>query len=373
MRLTPALALLALTGCAEPTVVRIVDGREVEGRFISGYAYALYARAAEVEATGGDPALTLSILHAAAHEDPKSPELWTKIGALECRTLDTASGEQALLRAERLDPEYAPIYREQARCDLIAGAHEPSAEGRQEKQRKALAAAERALALDPDDLDAVTLTADILERVGRSDEARRMLVALTVRHPGQPEAFRALYAFGRAHHDEALLRRAGRRLRDLGERVELVASLSPLAEIDEALGRDDLVGARRAAHHARLPLAEVALRAAALGRIAAARSQAEVLVGADPTDSSARIALSVAADLAGDTSALSGALRNIPKALTPPSALARLLFAELLDRRVGPGAAREFLGAVPGEATPGDALLEQVTRRVRERLGQVGR
>src|SRR5262249_46255631 len=130
---------------------------------------------------------------------------------------------------------------------------------------------------------------------------------------------------------------------------------------------------RRAAHHARLPLSEIALRAAALGRLAAAKTQAEVLVGADPSDASARIALAVAADLAGNADALAGALTGIPAALTPASPLARLLFAELLDRRVGPAAARDFLGALPGEEAPGDALLEQVARRVRARLAQGAR
>ena len=48
MRLTALRAAIlagaatALAGCVEPGVVRLVDGREVEGRFVSERAYALY-------------------------------------------------------------------------------------------------------------------------------------------------------------------------------------------------------------------------------------------------------------------------------------------------------------------------------------------
>jgi hypothetical protein len=53
-RLSVAAALAGLLGaalgCASPTVVRVMDGREVEGRFISEYAYTLYAIGADAEA-----------------------------------------------------------------------------------------------------------------------------------------------------------------------------------------------------------------------------------------------------------------------------------------------------------------------------------
>src|SRR6185295_8449728 len=51
VRLASLLAL-ALAGCAEPGVTRIVDGRPTEGRFISGAAYAYFARGASAEAAG---------------------------------------------------------------------------------------------------------------------------------------------------------------------------------------------------------------------------------------------------------------------------------------------------------------------------------
>ncbi len=99
------------------------------------------------------------------------------------------------------------------------------------------------------------------------------------------------------------------------------------------------------------------------------------MLAADPADVTARIALAVAADLAGDAGALAEALGSIPPspaALTGPSPLAALLFAELLDRRVDSGAARAWLAALPalGAAPPpdGDALLTAVSARVRARF-----
>ncbi len=106
----------------------------------------------------------------------------------------------------------------------------------------------------------------------------------------------------------------------------------------------------------------------ALGRPAIARAEAELLLSADPADASARIALVAAADLAGDLSLLSRAMNGLPSRSTPPSPLARLLFAVVLDRRVGAGAARAWLGVEPSIPT-GDALLDATAARVRARIG----
>jgi tetratricopeptide (TPR) repeat protein len=385
MRIGPgglAFALLArftwlpLAGCAEPTVVRVIDGHAVEGRFISGAAYALYARAVQEEAAGGSPARALASLKQAAEEDPASAEIWTRMGALYCRTRadDVARGEEAIQRAEEIDPEYAPLFRERARCGLVAVDREADPAARRKRLDAALQAAERAIALDPEDMPAQTLTAELLSRVGRDSDARRLLLALSVRRPGSIAALRALSEFGKAHRDEALLRRAERLSRELGAGApRSSAALSPFTEIDAALARDDLTAAQRLAHRARLPLSELAVRAAALGRIAAARSQAEILVGADPSDASARIALAVAADMAGDPAALTEALSGPPRGsrVTAPSPLARLLFAELLDRRVGADAARDFLGPMT-DALPGDDLRARIERRVLSRLSGAG-
>ena len=381
-----ALGVVGLVGCAEPTVLRVVDGREVRGRYVSDYAYALYGRAAYEEATrgdgdeasGGEPT-ALAALEAAASEDTESAHLWTAIGALRCRPpeADLEGADAAFARARGIDPEYAPLFREIARCRISAARTRDPALARR-LRGEALAAAEVAVRLDPDDVAAASVAASLLVGAGRVVEASRLIRALAIRRPGSTEAWLAQVAFARATHDEALLERAARQARELSPRLakELEAgipALGPLAEIDAALLRDDLAAARRCAQRAHLPLAEVAARAAALGRAATARAEAALVLAADPADVTARIALAVAADLAADPAALTAAMDAIPAppaALTAPSPLAGLLFAELLSRRVDEGAARAWLAALPvaPAAAPGDALLLAVGARVHARF-----
>jgi tetratricopeptide (TPR) repeat protein len=328
---------LALAACADTTVVRIVDGRPVPGRYIPDDAYALYLWAAEAEAQG-DLAGARRGFEQAAVADPDSPEIWTRIGALRCREPAQgvpAGAADAFARAEGADPSFGPLFRERARC-LLAHGDAPAA----------AAAADRAVALDPDDLETALLRADALARAGRTDEARRALRSLAARFPQAALVARALAALG----PEA-------------------PSPGPLDAVDGAIRAGDLEGARRLALHAHLPGAEVALRAAALGKPAIARAQAELILGADPADASARIALAAAADLAGDLALLARAMDRVPPRSTPPSPLARLLFAEVLDRRVGAPAARAWLGPDAPSQPGGDPLLDATAKRVRARLG----
>ena len=396
-----AIVAGGLAGCAAPTVRRVVDGREVEGRFVSDYAYALYGRAAYEEAQRGQAAgageiglgidldpepragrTALAALEAAASEDDESAHLWAAIGALRCRTpgADLDGANAALERARGLDPEYPLVYREIARCRVTAAAATRDPARARALREEALVAAERAVRLDPDDVAAASVAASLLVGAGRATEALRLLRALTIRAPGSTEAWLALHAFARATHDDALAVRAARKARELSPRLAAeieaeVPALAPLAEVDEALRRDDLAAARRHAQRAHLTLAGLAVRAAALGHAAPARAEAAVVLAADPADLSARIALAVAADLARDPAALGAAMDAIPAppaALTPPSPLAGLLFAELLFRRVDEGAARAWLAALPAEsparAAPDDALLLAVSARVRARF-----
>ncbi len=106
------------------------------------------------------------------------------------------------------------------------------------------------------------------------------------------------------------------------------------------------------------------MRAAALGRAPLAREQAALVIGADPGDASARIALAAAADLFRDPTALDAAVRGVPRRSTAPSPLARLLFAEVLARRAGANAVQAWLGpTLP--ATGDDPLLAATEERVR--------
>lgn len=354
------LATLALAGCTEAGVIRVIDGREVEGRFISEVAYAYYARGADSEARG-DLEAALAAYGAAAEDDKDSAEIWTRIGAVRCELKgQRGDPDEAFSRAEDHDADYEPLWRERARCAFAAGRFDV-----------ALAASARAVELDPEREDAAILHAAALTKLSRVDEARRELVALTIRHPAAAEGWAALAALG----DAGPARRAtdagpgpgpGRRSPEAG--MGRSAQVDPLAAIDAALTAGDLAGARRKARSARVLGADLAVRAAALGRLDLAREQAELVLGADPLDGGARIALAVAADLLGDTATLDQTMAGAPVALpAPPSLLARLLLAELLDRRVGLAAASAWLGPAP-LTTGDDPLLRRVSDRVRARL-----
>jgi tetratricopeptide (TPR) repeat protein len=354
-------AIAAITGCAEPEVVRVVDGRPEAGRYISDYAYGFFVRGAYAEAQG-DLENAERAYQAAAVQDPNSAEIWTRLGALRCRAAPpSAAPPPDALRdfasAEEADASFAPLHRERARC-LVEHGQGPGA----------LAALTRAVALDPSDLETFLLQALALERAGDPDAALRTLRGLTVSHPRATAPWLALRDLGKRRGDAPLVREAARRARELGATPAQAAEEPAVEAVDAALRAGDLAAARHLAKKARLGEAELAVRAAALGRAALAREQAELVLGGDPTETSARIALAAAAGLSGDEAALARALGSIPQRHTAPSPLARLLFAELLARRVGADAARAWLGPA-GEPGPGvDALLAATAERVRARL-----
>lgn len=349
MRVVAGLLAVALTGCGAPTVVRVIDGHPVEGRFISTAAYALYARGAEAEAAGDLPGAARAFT-AAAEEDPASPEIWTHLAALRCRMTprDTAAGDVEALfaRAEAANARYAPLSRERAACALHRG--QPAA---------ALAAAERAAALDPGDEEAVLVRAEALAQLGRTDEAMRALRSVTAKRPHAVEAWQAMASLAARTGDATAAKEAADHLR----------APAPLAAVDAAILAGDLAAAQQAAHRARIAWAELALRAAALGRAAPAREQAALVLAANPGDISAQIAEAAGADLAGDKAAVEAALRALPARPAAPSSLGRLVFAELLARRAGADAARGYLGP-EGAADPPDPLGAAVAARLRARL-----
>lgn len=390
-----ALALVSLgvgLGCSAPTVVRVMDGREVEGRFISEYAYTLYAIGADAEAHGDLPT-ALQAFEAAAQEDAESPQIWTRIGAIRCRLPEhSARAEEAFAEAQELDADFEPLVRERAGCAI-----------RERRANAALELANRAFELDPDIEETALLRVHVLEILGRREEARRALDELVIRRPSSMLALRSLRDFAVRTRDAFAAEQASRKLAELdktgrGTEVRTDFTLgsgagSPpggaggaLDALDAAIAGGDLPLARKLGRRADVVPAEIAVRAAALGRATLAREQAELVLGADPADTSARIALAIAADLAGDQAFLGRVLAELPSpgagSLARPSPLARLLFAELLYRRTGGEAARAWLGlsdAAPHAQEPfkdtakpdaSDALLARVSRRVLERLGE---
>ncbi|MEZ4308404.1 MAG: hypothetical protein R3F14_10210 [Polyangiaceae bacterium] len=378
-------------------MIRVVDGREIEGRFVSPRAYALYARGAEAEARGELEGARLEYL-AAASDDGGSAEIWTRIGAVTCALGRADESREAFGCAAERAPDYQPLYRERAVCALSQARVAP------EVASAAFEDAKRALALDPDDEDSALLYARAAEAAGHPGSAELLLRELVVRSPGRVAGWAALRDLARRRGDLAAVARAEISLRALspastpwlapgagdgagagarpassGGAAPAVASggvasggVAPgaLAEIDAALARDALSAARKAATRARLPPAELAVRAAALGRAAVAKEQATLVFNADPGSASAAIALAVACDLLHDDAGLSRALSDTSSRTTPPSALARLLFAELIARRTSADAAATWLGSVPPSVSPAqdpagtDALLLAVSTRV---------
>lgn len=362
LRATLGAALVALVlapACSAPKVVRVVAGRPVEGRYVSPRAYAYYARGAEAEARG-DLAGALHAYEGAARDDDGAEPL-TRVGAVRCVLLG-ADGDgvvDAWRRAEAADPAYAPLWRERARCDLGAG-----------RFAVALAAAERAVALDPDDVDASIVLAAALERSGRFEESARVLEGDVVRFPAAAAAWRALRDFANRRGDADRAARANIALQRLAPLPPSpVDAATARAALDAAIRRDDGDAVRRLAVAARLPLADVAVRAVALDRPSLARALAGVVLGADPRDASARVAVAAAADLRGDVDALDRAgVDLLASPASPTSPLAALVLAELLARRVGEAPARAVFDAVspPSDADP---LFDLVARRLRRRFG----
>ena len=413
-----ASAAFALAGCTGPTVIRVIDGREQPGRFVSARAYALYARGAEAEARGDRASARLDYLAAAA-EDDANVEIWTRIGAVSCALGRAADAQSAFDRAADRADDYEPLFHERAACTLASPDLSPAS------AKAAFEDAARALALDPNSEEAVLLYARAAEAAGETTRADRALRELVATSPGRVAGWRALRDFASRRSDTAAAARASAALDALGASgatamlgaaagigatanggngaaasngagattttgatssgagattgtgtttttgaTASTGATAALGDVDAALSRDALDEARTAAKRARLSPAELAVRAAALGRAKLAKTQAELVHAADPTSASAAIALAVACDLLREEGGVVRALAPASALTTPPSPLARLLFAELVARRTDAAAARAWLGDVSTTPGGGDALLAAITARVAAQLAK---
>lgn len=322
MRVIAIAAITIATGAAgcggSEGVTRLVNGKPIASRFISDVAYARYVEGAEAEARGALDA-ALGLFEASAAEDPESADTWTRIGALRCKLGKSAA--TAFDEARKREAAYPILPREEAACLARSG-----------DNKAALAAIERASALDPTDPKTAELRASILIALGRADDAARVRAELAARS------------------------------------TWVAPDRAPIALVDEALARGDLAGARRHARSAGVTGADLALRAAVLGRAAIAKEQAKLISSADPTNVSALIALVAALDLAGDTAALDEAVRAIPTDGAQPSLLARLAFTDLLARRSGAEAAKAYWGREGDEEKSQDPLIAGLAKRVYARL-----
>lgn len=348
-------------GCTEPVVVRSAGGQVYVGRFINARAYEAYARGALEEAEGRYDDAVRSF-RSAAEDDDDGPEPWTRLGAVLCHKGELSAATDAFEKAVAVDATFAGAHREWARC-LLA----------QHQDKRAVLEAELAFLLAPDDDETVAVYVDALDAAGQPMVAARLLVArLLAERPHRAEAERLSKLRG-VMEDEMLGPFARALLQatqsDSGARDLDTKPVPPDRRmLDLALERGDLAGARRMATRAKVSQGEIALRATAMGRLSDAREQAELVLGADPTDVSAAIALLAATD-DRDPIALAraaGMLRDGRGKLLP---LARLLFAEVLLRHAGKEPAGAVLAGEDLKAPRPDPLEEICRARLATALG----
>lgn len=315
------LTMLIAIGCSgtPETVTRIVAGRPEEGRFVSPNAYAWYARGAYLEALGELEPARAAFSRALSY-DPESVEIWTRMASLECR-IPGFGDALGFAQAAEIDPDYEPLWYERARCQFAKHDVDGS-----------LKSALVAIGLDPNRPETSLLIAEIREARGEAAEAERWRRGYRVRWPelSAAEPGRSQRAGERAARESALV---------------------------DALARSDLDEARRLAVLLRMPKGTLAVRAAALGALDSARRQATHVLGADPEDADALVALLAAAQ---DDRMLSDGLRRLtsnpklrPGSLSP---LATLVMARVLKLRVGEMASDAWLRASGPLPAPQDAL-----------------
>jgi len=299
---------LAASACTRENVVRIFDGREVSGRWVSPQAYAAFAQASLEEARG-DKAAAAAAYERAIAEDPNNATAWGRLGAVRCTTAP-AVADRAFSRAEALDSELTAPWIARAECAL-----------ERHDMRGAVSHALRAAALSPGDHEANLLVVTSLERSGDTLAARRWRRALALASELPVEAH---------HAPRATARDALERAFDGADATEL----------------------ERAAIAARIGSAELSLRAVQHGRTDFANQLASRVLEADPANSDARIAALSSADLQNDQESFDRWSKDVPRANTPPSALGALLMEALIARRMGAEAARAWTAAYRATVAP---------------------
>jgi tetratricopeptide (TPR) repeat protein len=291
IRVSVALSLALCVSCTMggAGVTRIAGGVRYEGRFINPEAYAAYLLGVEREAQSEFSEALAAYLEAHA-EDPDSPEIWARIGAVRCFSSAPQKGPAAARasfeRGLKTDPAYYGNYFERARCAERAGDF-PSA----------LKDATAAVAHRPDDEPANLLVARVLQALGQSAEARAWL-----------EAFRSYHAATIAT-DRAL---------DHARRP-------PSGAVPAAPGGTAASSRARSSAFAEL----------GSGRNERARQQAQIELDADPSNSDAWIATLVACDALHDEPCFEATISRLQTPSLAPSSTALGYLRELLARRAG--------------------------------------
>ncbi len=348
-----AVLLPALAGCTVGSVVRVVDGEIVAHRFISGRAYAAYARGVRAETTGHFADAMTAFVEATV-ADARGVEPWTRRGAVACRLERFPEADAAFAEAAARDDSFEPLWRERASCSLARS-----------DLKGALTASARAESLDPDREEAVLLRANVLERVGDSAGALREVVGLTTRRPSAT-AWKSQLAIAERAGDQPAARLARRGLAEHPRGPDPDAPKPPaptLSDLDGALLIGRVSDAEQMGRRLSLNPGALAARAVALGRSDAGGAHALQILGADPQSADAFLAELAASELRLDMAGVEKLLdRGRSTQFQRPSELSVLLLLNLLARRVGPEAIGDIttLPAVGGD---------QLAARLRAELG----
>jgi hypothetical protein len=214
----------------------------------------------------------------------------------------------------------------------------------------------------------VLLYARLLADAKRHDEAAAWLRAVSLRSPASIEVWEAIETLSAASGDGAWRRHASSRLVELRARlVRRPQKTQPTDDawfrVDEALVAGDLPLARRQLRRAHLDGRWLAARAIAVGRPQLAKAEAELRVGADPSESDARVALALALDLVGDAEHTAAVLAALPRDAGALTDVGRTMMGELLARHVG----RDVASSWAPPAAPTDVAARDLVRRLRER------
>ena len=290
-RFALGLAFAICAGCTTGSngITRMADGVRYQGRFINPEAYAAYLLGVESEARGNFEQALGAYLEAHT-EDPDSPEIWARIGAVRCFSSESQAGPAAARAAfeqgVKIDPTYYGNYLERARCAERA-----------EDFQSALRDATSAVARRPEDEPANLLVARALQALDKSTEARAWLEAYRSYHATTLAADRALESAR-------------------SPRSTQISAASP-SGAPASRARSDAFAELRS------------------GRAERARQQAKIELEADPSNADAWIATLVACDALHDEACFESTIGQLRTPSLSPSTTALGYLRELLARRAG--------------------------------------
>lgn len=238
-----------LLSCATGGEVARRRGDALEhGRRIDPLAYAWYVRGAHHERRG-EFSQAAHDYRAALSHDRASGRAWAALGRVLCQT-NTKEAERTFERGLRKADRLAPIYTEMGRCRLS----QAGATGRPLHQ--ACENLAKAMSLEPHSRKVSQEYATCLRRAGRVQEAAR-----------QERAQRLFFRTTEGHAVEPTL-----------------------GSVDQALLAGDLEEAQNQALELMSP-GTLSARAALLGQTALARTQADLVLRASPSDADANVTL----------------------------------------------------------------------------------